>query len=207
MRPDRLRGPQLGGRPARRPGQKKRDPTWHRTARCRSLLMCNQEGRTRGIATGVYLDLGFAGLSGRAARAGGRHRGQSTPAAPGTAGDTALRVRRLRATDQPGPRRARPHLGRPAVGGARGDAGLSATARGLSPLWGADGADRVCRSQSAGHAPLAPADRAGLPVDADQPRGRAAPRQLGQSAARRKGLLDRLGSHPPDTAAVPHRSR
>ena len=34
----------------------------HRTTRCCSLLMCNQEGRTRGIATGLYLDLGLAEL-------------------------------------------------------------------------------------------------------------------------------------------------
>ena len=188
MIPGRLRGPQLRGRPARRPGQKK---TRSHLAPDRPGVVLSWCATKKGEHVGSrqdctwILDLpGFRVV--RLERDDDTADG-STPAAPGTAWDTTIRVWRLRATDQPGARRVRPHLGRPAVGGAPGDAGLSATARGRSPLWGMDGADRVCRPEGAGHAPRAPADRVGLPVDADQPRRRAAPCQLGQ----KRGALKR----------------
>jgi hypothetical protein len=55
-----------------------RDPTWHRATRCRSLLMCNQQGRTRGIAARLYVDSGLARISGGDDRGSGRSGDQST---------------------------------------------------------------------------------------------------------------------------------
>lgn len=52
-----------------------------------------------------------------------------------------------------------------------------------------------------------PADRLGLPVDADEPRGGPAWCKLGQSATRRAGVSGRLGPQPVTPTPVPHRAR
>jgi hypothetical protein len=53
----------MGGRSARRPGKTARSHV-HRTIRCHLLLMCQQQGRTGGIAARLYVDSGLGGVSG-----------------------------------------------------------------------------------------------------------------------------------------------
>lgn len=52
------------------------------------------------------------------------------------------------------------------MGGACGDAGVSAATRGLSAVWDSDRAGGVRGPEGAAHAPVAPADRRRLPIDA-----------------------------------------
>ena len=157
--------------------------------------MCNQQGRTGGIAARLYVDSWAAGVS-------GGDGGAST--APRRTSRLMIRIERrgLRRYPCSGCGRrvsrvrsvARSDVGRSAVGGASGDAGLSAAAAAVSALRDSDRADRVRRPEGAGDAPLAATDWARLSVDADQSCGRAPSGELGQGAPRRARVSRRVGS-------------
>ena len=57
------------------------------------------------------------------------------------------------------------YLGRPALGVAPGDAGVSSAARPMPAVWDSDRAPRVRGPEGAGDASLPPADRRGLSID------------------------------------------
>ena len=89
---------------------------------------------------------------------------------------------------------ARSHVGRPAVGRASRHAGLSrsdASCVGRAAFAPSASSSPIRRR---GHAALAPADRRGLSVDADQSRRGAPRRELGQSPSRGERVSRRLGS-------------
>src|SRR5262249_8420566 len=64
LTPGRLRGPQLGWAVCSMAWTARSDPTWPSGIGWCSLLMCTQQGRTRGIATRLYVDSGVVGVSG-----------------------------------------------------------------------------------------------------------------------------------------------
>src|SRR5262249_43078710 len=70
--PGRVRGPHLGWAVCSAAWTPKGDPTWPSGIGWCSLLMCNQQGRTGGIATRLYVDSGLVGISGRDDGGGGR---------------------------------------------------------------------------------------------------------------------------------------
>ena len=75
------------------------------------------------------------------------------------------------------------------LGGASGEARVLPAACAVSSPRRSHRARRIRRPKGARHPKVAAADQRGLSVDADQPRGGAARRELGQSAARRESLF------------------
>jgi hypothetical protein len=73
----------------------------HRTIRCHLLLMCKQQGRTGGIATRLYVDLGLGRVPGRADGERRGAGGQSPDDSHRTAEAASLRVQWLWPTDEP----------------------------------------------------------------------------------------------------------
>ncbi len=165
--------------------------------------MCNQQGRTGGIATRLYVDSRSVGISrDNERRESGRlairieRRGVRRYACSGmrpTHG--CVRSSRDRTWDDLPWGRASRH------------ARVSAATHHLSALRDPNRACRVRRSEGSGHSALAAADRHRLPVDAHESRGSAAWRELGQGPPRRKSEPRRVGSHAREAPAPPHRPR
>src|SRR6476620_5180835 len=88
--PGRLRGPLLGWAVCSAAWTfVKRDPTWPAGIGWCSLLVCNQQGRTGGIAAQLYVDSGVVGISSGDARRG---RARSPGDSDGAAGRTPVHM-------------------------------------------------------------------------------------------------------------------
>src|SRR6266851_2319862 len=93
-------------------------------------------------------------------------------------------------------------VGRSALGGAPGDAGVCTAPGPVSDLRHSDRADRVRRRPRAYHASAAPSRWPGLSVDADLTCGRASRRQLEQGPSCRVRVSRRVGPSPPETTTA-----
>ncbi len=178
----RLRGPLLGWA-ACSAAWCQGDPTGHRRIRWCLLLRCNQQGRARGIAGRLYPDRGTRRISCDAAGARRRRRRSGGAGPPGTARGAALPVQWLWAPDGARARRDGAHLARPAVGAAPGHAGLWSAPGPVPRLRDPHGARGVRGPEGAPDASSAAPGGARLSVDADEPRGAAACRELGRRPA------------------------
>src|SRR6266542_231086 len=116
-------------------------------------------------------------------------------------------MQRLRPADVAGARRDDTDVGGSAVGRVPGHAGVSAAPARLSTVRDPDRAARVRRWPRPDDPPPGPADWAGLSVDADQSRGRAARRELEQGAPGRAGVARGLGRRATEAAPAPPRRR
>src|SRR5688572_19397780 len=98
-------------------------------------------------------------------------------------------------------------MGRPTMGRASGAFAVWAAPTLVPTLWDSYRAGRFCGSACPADAALSATDRPGLPVDADESRGRAARGELGRRAPGRTGVSRSVGSCTPETSTAAPRGR